>query len=535
MSVRRAAVGVLLAFAIGFFIPFTASGQTSRPLPHPIDPPPYYRLAEQQQMRTETGVPGPEYWQNHAAYDMDVVLSPATRVLRAEGRIRYFNESPDALDRIYIHLRQNLHRADARRNRRVSVTGGMAIGSVSVDGRPLVERANAGRSGYDIDGTIMRIELPEPLSPGASVELAMTWSFQVPADAPRMGQDGEVFYLGFWYPQVAVYDDVMGWNIDQYMGFGEFYMGYADYDVRVTVPEQWLVAATGELQNPTEVLGPTVRERLAAVETADSVIHIVTADERGTATVDSETDVLTWHFRASHVRDFAFGTSAAYVWDAAVAQVPGMDPILSHALYRPGTSAWDQGAEFVRWSVEWLSDRLTPYPYPHMTSVEGIIGGGMEYPMLTLIGGSRTPESLFRTTFHEVAHMWYPMLVGQNEKAFAWMDEGLVSLLTDDAQRAYWEDQAPYYQGTYRRVAGTGMEIPSMRHSDQFPLSGSSRTVALYGKPSVALHAVDVATQGALVEFQRFAQRPRLHAAGARASSRRLWTSATDRARPSPT
>src|SRR5690606_31947133 len=156
------------------------------------------------------------------------------------------------------------------------------------------------------------------------------------------------------------------------------------------------------------------------------------------------------------VRDFAFGTSADYVWDAALAQIEGRDPAVAHALYRPGTAAWEHGAEFVRWSVEWLSERLTPYPYPHMTSVEGIISGGMEYPMITLIGGNRTPQSLFRTTFHEVAHMWYPMMVGQNEKAFAWMDEGLVSFLTDDAQRAYWDEESPYYQGTYSRIAGTG-------------------------------------------------------------------------------
>src|SRR5690606_14750030 len=152
-----------------------------------------------------------------------------------------------------------------------SITGGMAVGALSVGGVPLVERADAGRPGYDVNGTIMRVELPEPLMPGDSVALSLTWSFTVPTDAPRMGEDGEVFYLGFWYPQLAVYDDVMGWNVDQYMGFGEFYMGYADYDVRITVPEQWLVAATGELQNPDAVLSPMVRERLASLEAADSV------------------------------------------------------------------------------------------------------------------------------------------------------------------------------------------------------------------------------------------------------------------------
>ena len=467
-------------------------GQSARPVPHPLLPPPHYELAVEHQTRTAEGMPGRAYWQNRASYEIDAVLSPATSMLRASGRVRYFNESPGALERIYLYLRQNLHRPDAIRNREVPLTDGLRLNSVRIGDAPLVERTSFLRPGYSVDGTILRVELPDVLAPGDSVDLHLSWSFEVPGlGTPRMGQDGEVFFLGFWYPQMAVYDDVVGWNIDPYMGAGEFYMDFADYEVRLTVPARWLVAATGVLQNPAEVLSPTVRERLASLATADSVVHVVTAADPDPATADSETGTLTWHFRAERARDFAFGTSARYVWDATLAHVPGRDPVEIHALYRPDRSAWDQDATFGRWSVEWLSERLTPYPYPHMTMVEGLIGGGMEYPMITLIGGTRTPPSLFRTTFHEIVHMWYPMLLSQNEKHFGWMDEGLVSLLSDEAQKLYWDEEDGYYHRYYDRVAGTGLEMPSMRHSDQFPTTTSARTAALYGKPTVALQALE--------------------------------------------
>lgn len=490
MTNQRPVHGLFLFLTCLILAAPVAQAQSRRPVPHPIIPPPAYDLAVAQGTRTADGAPGSSYWQNTASYDIDVTLSPPSRMVRASALIRYFNNSPDQPDRIYLHLRQNLHREDARRNRTVSITGGVSLGPISLDGDPLIEHPYPGRAGYHVDGTILRVELPEPLSTGDSLSLSIAWSFEVPGSAPRMGQDGQVFFLGFWYPQMAVYDDVMGWTIDQYMGMGEFYMGYADYDVRITVPQGYLVAATGELQNSEDVLAPRTLQRLAAVETADSIVHVVEAPDRVSATVESESGTLTWHFTAPHVRDFAFAASADYVWDAGIAEGGDGRKIPVHALYRPGTSAWDEAAEFVRWSVEWLSDRLVPYPFSHMTSVEGIISGGMEYPMLTLIGGPRIPPSLFRTTFHEVAHIWYPMLVGQNEKAFAWMDEGLVSLLSDESQEEYWNEDDAHYYRYYARVAATGQEVESMRHTDEYPLAGSARTAALYGKPTVAFQAL---------------------------------------------
>lgn len=461
-------------------------------MPHPVVPTPPYATSVENGIRTPEGAPGPNYWQNFARYEIEAVLSPSTQQLNGEARITYFNNSPDPLPRIYLHLRQNLHRPDALRNRKVPITGGALISSVRLDGTALIEQSSLSQPGYYIDGTVMRVELGDVLVPGDSVQVQVAWSFEVPGvGTPRMGQDGEVYLLAYWYPQVAVYDDVVGWDLDHYLGTGEFYMGFADYDVRLTVPEGWLVAATGSLLNESDVLAPFVRARLAAL--TNGVTRVVTEAERDSATATSDSGALSWHFMAKNVRDFVFAASNRYVWDATLTDIPGGGTVITQAFYRPEAASWELATEYLEWSLLYLSERLTPYPYPHMTAVEGLITGGMEYPMMTLIGGNRSPLALFRVAFHEVAHMWYPMLVAQNEKAFGWMDEGLVSLLTEDALRRYWGDDAVQpYNEAYVRVAGTGNELPPMRHSDQFPRTAHVRTTALYGKTSVALRALRV-------------------------------------------
>jgi hypothetical protein len=338
----------------------------------------------------------------------------------------------------------------------------------------------------------MAIGLDEPLSPGGSVELEIEWSFEVPrAGAPRMGHDGEVFYLGYWYPQVAVFDDVDGWVAEQYQGDGEFYMGFADYDVQLTVPEGWLVSATGDLTNPTDVYSDEIRRRLRMLANPGDEVRVVEETERGRLLRDGTDGRLTWRFTAENVRDFAFGTSDAYIWDATLAST-GDGTALVHAFYRPEQTVWQNAAEYGRYSIEHLSDRFVPYPWPHMSIVEGVIGGGMEYPMITLIGGNRTPQSLFGVTYHEIAHMWFPMIVAQDEKRFTWMDEGLTSFNTTDAMVDYWNDQLAWSpeRQFYYQIAGTDLEVYSMRHGDEFPLGTPARGVAAYSKPAVAFNAL---------------------------------------------
>ena len=469
-----------------------ATGQPQRPIPHPVVAPPNFQRAIENGTRTTRGLPGERIWQNRASYQIEAVLSPATNRLTASGRLTYTNNSPAFLDRLYLHLRQNLHRPDAIRTRTVPITGGLNLSRVAVEGLELVNRPTLREPGYHVSGTTLRVELPEALPPGESVRLDLAWSFEVPGlGTPRMGQDGEVYLLAYWYPQMAVYDDVNGWDLAQYLGLGEFYMGFGDYDVRITLPAGWLVSATGTLENPDEVLPPWVRARLDRARSSSEVVRVVTPDERDSATVASATGTNTWQFAARNVRDFAFGTSNRYVWDATAARLPDGGTVAAHAFYRPDAAGWEITAEYIKWSVETISARITPYPYPQMSAVEGLISGGMEYPMLTLVGGTRTPASLFRVTFHEVAHVWYPMLVASNEHESGWMDEGLVSLLSEDANEAYWADEAiPVYPPYYHRVAGTGQEREMMRPSEQFPRTGSARRAALYGKPVVMLRTL---------------------------------------------
>jgi hypothetical protein len=338
----------------------------------------------------------------------------------------------------------------------------------------------------------------------------------VPPDgAPRGGTDGEVYFVSYWYPQVAVYDDVTrGWHLDPYMGNAEFYMGYADYDVALTVPAGWVVGATGTLQNPDEVLTPAVRARLDSAGRSGAIVRVVREEDRGVgrATPRGENGRLTWRFTATNVRDFAFGTSEGYLWDATTAVAGDAngdgrpDSARIHTFYRPERRAWawNHSARYAQHSVEFLSRYLWPYGYPHMTAVDGPTScGGMEYPMMTCIGGPRDTLGLYSVTVHEIAHMWFPMQVGSDEKRYSWQDEGLTRFNQAQAMQDFF---APYdrerlsrdnylalaRQGSASDAGGVG-EVELMRHGDLYPTGTSAFGVASYDKMAtnlVALRAI---------------------------------------------
>ncbi len=445
----------------------SADAQKIRPIPYPVFPTAEFNMAVNAGTRTTDGNPGPEYWVNSADYKMDVTVTPSDQMLRGKSVAVYENNSPDTLAFVIVHLRQNLHKAGAVRNRPQKLTGGVRLQSVTFKGEALSAREGNQGVGYTEIGTILGIWLPESIAPNTSAEFEFEWAFKIPeAGAPRMGQDGEVFYLGYWYPQFAVFDDVNTWKADQYQGNGEFYMDHASYKVNITAPEGWIVAATGTLQNPADVLSDQSIDRLSKLA-QDKITSVVTADERqpGASTATSASGTLTWKYEAKDVRDFAFALSDKYVWDATLASVGDRDEDGSedfsqiHSLYRPEVEVWKNSAEYARFSIEHLSGMLFPYPYPQMTAVEGIIGGGMEYPMITLIGGSRNERSLFGVTYHEIAHMWFPMVVGHDEKSFTWMDEGLTSFNTNEGAGSFFGDDTwePSRQ-SYYRIAGSSQE-----------------------------------------------------------------------------
>jgi len=515
MRFHRPALATLTALVLAA----PALAQSARPVPYPVMPPPMWEAAVDAGTRTATGVPGPNYWQNEASYTLRARVDTDTQTLHGEGTITYRNNSPDTLGIVLLKLRQNLHREDAMRNRRVYITGGIEVSRVAVDGAEAPAADGAPQPGqYLVDQTVLSVAPPAPIPPGGEITLDLAWSFRVPPGGPlavRMGQDGDVYYVGYWYPQVAMYDDVYGWDAVPYMGLGEHYMGFADYDVTIDAPAGWLVWSTGDLRNPEAVLPAPVRERLAGALASNDIVHVVTeADiEAGNATLGG--DRLRWHFTAGNVRDVAFSVTRRSVWDATRAFVDRdgngsrESPVLINAFYRPGTASWQRAAEFAAFSIEHLSELLGyAYPWPHMTAIEGIIGGGMEYPMMTVIGGARTDPSLFGVTYHEISHMWFPMIAGQNETAYTWMDEGLTSYNTNEGMADFFDGSAenrPEIDAWARNrqahyfLAGTGYAVEPMRHNDQFPVTagavpspaGAARTVASYSTPAVLLRAIE--------------------------------------------
>ena len=442
--------------------------------------------------RARSGAPGPSYWQQEVAYRIRTRLHPAENRVTGSETITYTNRSPDTLDRIYLNLPQNVFAPGNVRNRPVPITGGFTLERVVVQGQAVTLTPR----GVSLT-TSEAVELAAPLQPGATATLEIDWSFLVPEGTFRMGRDGsEVFYLAQWYPQVAVYDDLRGWVRDPYMGDGEFYVDYGRYEVEITAPEGWLVSATGVLQNPEEVLRPQAVERLRSLR-RDRITHIVSRSDRdgGRSTAAAGPDgTLTWRFVAENVRDFAWGSSAAYVWDGTVAEFAGEGGGTRtsniYTFYRPGLPNWDRSADFARHAIESHSTWY-PYPYPHMTVNEGVIGGGMEYPMITIIGGGRTPEALYGVTSHEIGHMWWPMVAGSDERNYAWIDEGFASLAEDMSFDDYFEgsNSGLNTMNGYLRIAGTDAETPSMRPADLYGPFGN-RGMASYGKPATVFRAL---------------------------------------------
>lgn len=476
----------------------------ARPRPYPVFESPAFASAVQRGTRTRTGRPGAGYWQQFADYRLSAVLDPAQKRLTGEGTVTYHNRSPDTLRVVVFHLYQDLFAPNGLRNETVPITGGMELTRVVAQGRTLASATDDTSAGYQRFATLLYIRLAEPLAPGGTAAFEFGWTFIVTPDgAPRGGTDGEVYFVSYWYPQVAVYDDVNRWQDDPYKGTAEFYMGYANYDVSLTVPAGWLIGATGVLQNPAEVLSPATRERLARAADTHDIVRVVADNDRGAgrATASGTDGRLTWRYRAENVRDFAFGASDQYLWDATTATVGDLngdtrpDRSLINTFYRPSRRpwAWDNSARYAQHSIEFLSGYLWPYPYPHATAVDGVTScAGMEYPMITCIGGPRDTLLLYSVIVHELGHMWFPMQVGSDEKRFAWQDEGLTRFNQAQGMQQFFKglDREGQARENYQRLARAGGEVELMRHGDLYPYDTPAYGVASYDKMATNMVAL---------------------------------------------
>lgn len=477
----------------------------ARPLPGPMPYSAAFRRAVENGTRTLDGRPGPRYWVNRATYDLDVRLDPAAKRVDGTARIRYTNRSPDALPRLVLELAQNYHKGGAPRVDAAEVTQGLELTSVKVGGVALREGA-----GYRVNGTSLMLTLAQPLASGASAEVEIAYGFTVPqagisgrmgyTPAEGFGSGPSLVYLAYWYPQMAVYDDVRGWNVDDFLGTGEFYSDHADYTVSVEVPSGWLVQGTGTLQNAEAVLTAQTRARLARAAASDAPVRVAEATDAPTTPGTQR-----FRFAAQNVRDVAFSATQGYVWDAVRTDVGDRDGdgradyALAQALWRTNAPRWAKTVRYNQHATAFHGRHTgVPYPWPHMTAVEaaGIIGGGMEYPMMTIIGSytNRTDADLYAVTSHEIAHMWSPMIVSTDERRHGWQDEGHTMYLENQSEKdfapvadllAYDREDAPGYVA----AALAGDEGEMMRRTDyQYP--GLAGVVASYDKPVSVLVAL---------------------------------------------
>ena len=378
--------------------------------------------------RSGSGAPGPRYWQQRADYDLKATLDTAGKALRGELTLRYTNNSPDTLHFIWFQVEQNAFKSNSL-NAYV-FPADSRFGARNFEGGDAIDRfeqvaANGKGARHALklrtEGTVMKADLAEPLAPGKTATISAAWHFNIPEHgADRMGRDGALYELAQWYPRVNVYDDIRGWNTEPYLGQGEFYLEYGDYTLEVTVPAGYIVAATGALQNSRDVLTPTQITRLSQAAKSDSVVHIVTQqDLTSGAARPRKTGTMTWRFTAKDVRDVVFAASPDYLWDAS-----SWKGILANAYYRPSAiDTWKDGADMSRMSIMEYSERWFQYPYPQITAVEGPISG-MEYPMVAMEAKSNDKYELYNVVTHEIGHMWFPMIVGSNERMHMWQDEG---------------------------------------------------------------------------------------------------------------
>lgn len=475
-----------------------------RPIPYPVIPPPEFQRALAKRTRSQTGEPGPKYWQQWARYDIRASLAPGAKRLSGSERVVYYNRSPDTLSSLYLHLYQNLHAPGVPRNEPAEVTGGVELASVAANGLAL-SQAPPGRPGYHVDGTVMRLTPPSPLVPEDSIVLELAWAFQVPQQsAGRMGWNGDhVFFVAYWYPRMAVYDDVVGWQRDPYLSSAEFYDGYGDYDFAIEVPEGWVIMGTGELVNAGEVLPEGIAARLRAAEQSDQVMAILGPEDLapGKATRTSPSGRLTWRFRAQRVRDVAFSATSASLWDAARAPVGDgdgdgtTDYTRVDALYRAPATLWKNAARYAQHAITHHS-RYTglPYAWSHISAVEGggIISGGMEFPMMTLMDDyrGRTDSALYYVVAHELGHMWVPMMVGTDETRYGWMDEGTTTFNENHASDQFFPSRGADRgdQNRYLAAARSGYESEMMRWTDY--LYPGQNGIASYAKPATVLVAL---------------------------------------------
>ena len=471
------------------------------------------------EVRLASGKPGPKYWQQRADYVISVTLDDQRRRLTGEEMITYHNRSPHLLNYLWLQLDQNRFRPDSDN---LMATAAPSFEKLSYDALKSMLDRSTFEGGYKIksvrDGqsnaldhtivrTMMRVDLPEPLQPGESTVLKIAWEHNIIDAKTNRARGGYEFFeedknciyeIAQWFPRMVAYTDYAGWQHKQFLGSGEFTLEFGDYDVSITAPADHVVSATGELQNPEEVLTESQRERLAKARESQKLEFIVTPDEaKANEAPKEDIGTKTWKFAAKNVRDFAWASSRKFIWDAFSHENEG-DHVLCMSFYpNEGEPLWSKySTRAIAHTLDVYSRYSFKYPYPVAISVNGPVGG-MEYPMICFNGprpeedgtySLRTKAGLISVIIHEVGHNYFPMIVNSDERQWTWMDEGINTFLQYLAE-GEWEEKYPSRRGHPRKIVGymaSHNQVPIMTNSESIHQFGNNA----YAKPATALNVL---------------------------------------------
>lgn len=462
-------------------------------------------------IRSSSGEPGPQYWQNRADYKISSSLDTLGHAVTGEVEISYTNNSPDNLKFLWLQLDQNIYQRDSRGSATTTQTGGRWANAKFTKGdeiRSVTVEFNGKKytPKFVVTDTRMQVWLQEALkSAGGKVKLTIQFSFEVPEyGTDRMGrlntQNGWVYEVAQWYPRMCVYDDIQGWNVLPYLGAGEFYLEYGDIEYTVTAPANLLVVGSGELVNPQECFTTDQLKKYNDAKASEKTVMIRGVNDLTSKDSYPKKNTLTWRFRIQNARDVAWGASRAFMLDGCRINLPSGKKSLALSAYPVESTKdkkgndWRRSSEMVKGCIEHYSQKWFEFPYPAATNVAGIVGG-MEYPGIVFCEYTSTGSGLWGVTDHEFGHTWFPMIVGSNERKYAWMDEGFNTFINDLSTEAFnkgefngksfFEDPSSAFMIKY--VFGDKMDG---LYNTPDVIQQENLGIAAYMKPAMMLHAL---------------------------------------------
>lgn len=466
------------------------------------------------EFRSASGEPGPHYWQNRADYRINCTLDTGKNTVTGEVEINYTNNSPDDLKFIWLQVDQNIYKKDSRATATTTQTGGRWANAQFSQG-DVVKSITVEYEGkkytpkYNITDTRMQVWFQDALkSSGGKIKVTINYDFEIPQyGTDRMGRlktkNGWIYEVAQWYPRLCVYDDIQGWNTLPYLGAGEFYLEYGNIEFNVTAPANLIVVGSGELLNPHECLTPEQQKRWNEASNSDKTVMIRSSQEVTDPNSRPKKANCTWKFKIQNARDVAWAASKAFVWDAARMNFPSGKKAIAASAYPVESitkDGWQRSTEMVKASIEFNSKTWYEFPYPVATNVAGIVGG-MEYPGIVFCSYNSSGSGLWSVTDHEFGHTWFPMIVGSNERKYAWMDEGFNTFINDIStdnynngefkEQGFFNDPTSKFMVTY--VFNDKMDglynIPDV-------IQQANLGVAAYLKPAMMLHSLRDAVLG---------------------------------------